>query len=199
MVSDRLVPLCVKMRVGCGGTRWVGTSTMAVSRINVLLVGDAGVGKSVYMHMLETGEFEKRYIPTQKASTLEYRVGDKVVVLHDVMQGTWPVDAEGKVLHMDGVVVMFDVTCMGSYKSVKEHIGRVWMQYGEIKVVVVGNKVDVRDRKVRPKFIKQHITEKYYDMSAKSRYHFERPLLYLAGGEQVLSTPPNIEEFLGEK
>ncbi len=163
-------------------------------RINVLLVGDAGVGKSVYMHMLETGEFEKGYFPTQKHCTVEYELKDgTVVVVHDVLQGTWPTDSEGKVLHMDGVIVMFDVTCMGSYKSVKDHIARVWMQYGEIKVVVVGNKVDVRDRKVHPKFIK--VQPKYYDMSVKSRYQFEKPLLYLAGVDKGLSTPPQVEDI----
>ena len=36
----------------------------------VLVVGDGGVGKSVLLDRLKTGEFEKRYVPT---------VGSKIV------------------------------------------------------------------------------------------------------------------------
>jgi GTP-binding nuclear protein Ran len=46
----------------------------------------------------------------------------------------------------------------------------------------VGNKVDVKDRKVKPKDIIFHRRKnlQYYDISAKSNYNFEKPFLYLA-------------------
>jgi GTP-binding nuclear protein Ran len=45
-----------------------------------------------------------------------------------------------------------------------------------------GNKVDIKDRKVRPKQITFHRKKnlQYYDISAKSNYNFEKPFLWLA-------------------
>merc|ERR1712185_372567 len=51
-----------------------------------------------------------------------------------------------------------------------------------IPIVLVGNKVDVKDRKVKAKQITFHRKKnlQYYDISAKSNYQFEKPFLYLA-------------------
>jgi GTP-binding nuclear protein Ran len=48
--------------------------------------------------------------------------------------------------------------------------------------VLVGNKVDVKDRKVKARQINFHRKKnlQYFDISAKSNYHFERPFLWLA-------------------
>lgn len=44
-----------------------------------------------------------------------------------------------------------------------------------------GNKVDCKDRKVKPKDIQFHRKKnlQYYDISAKSNYNFEKPFLYI--------------------
>jgi GTPase SAR1 family protein len=54
----------------------------------------------------------------------------------------------------------------------------LWLQ---IPIVLVGNKVDVQDRQVKPKQIVFHRRKnlQYYDVSAKSNYNFEKPFLYL--------------------
>ena len=48
-------------------------------------------------------------------------------------------------------------------------------------MVLVGNKVDIKDRKVKPKSITFHRKKntQYYDISAKSYYNIEKPFLYL--------------------
>ena len=50
-----------------------------------------------------------------------------------------------------------------------------------IPIVLVGNKVDVRDRKVKAKQITFHRKKnlQYYDISAKSNYQFEKPFVWL--------------------
>jgi GTP-binding nuclear protein Ran len=47
--------------------------------------------------------------------------------------------------------------------------------------VLVGNKVDVKDRKVKAKQITFHRKKnlQYYDISAKSNYQFEKPFVWL--------------------
>jgi hypothetical protein len=51
-----------------------------------------------------------------------------------------------------------------------------------IPIVLCGNKVDVKERKVKAKMITFHRKKnlQYYDISAKSNYNFEKPFLWLA-------------------
>jgi GTP-binding nuclear protein Ran len=48
--------------------------------------------------------------------------------------------------------------------------------------VLVGNKIDVRDRKVFARHVTFHKENnmRYFEVSAKSNYHFEMPFLSLA-------------------
>jgi len=74
-----------------------------------------------------------------------------------------------------------------------------------IPIVLCGNKVDVKDRKVKAKTITFHRKKnlQYFDISAKSNYNFEKPFLWLArklGGNQGLEfvaspalAPPEVQ------
>ena len=63
-----------------------------------------------------------------------------------------------------------------------------------IPIVLAGNKVDVKERKVKAKTITFHRKKnlQYYDVSAKSNYNFEKPFLWLArkltGNQQLVSS-----------
>lgn len=78
-------------------------------------------------------------------------------------------------------IIMFDVTSRVTYKNVPSwHKDLVRVCEG-IPIVLCGNKVDIKDRKVKPKQITFHRKKnlQYYEISAKSNYQFERPFLYL--------------------
>jgi hypothetical protein len=77
---------------------------------------------------------------------------------------------------------MFDVTSRITYKNVPNWHRDLTRVCESIPMVLVGNKVDVKDRKVRAKQIVFHRRKNlvYYDISAKMNYNFERPFLYLA-------------------
>lgn len=51
-----------------------------------------------------------------------------------------------------------------------------------VPIVLCGNKVDVKERKVKAKTITFHRKKnlQYYDISAKSNYNFEKPFIWLA-------------------
>lgn len=51
-----------------------------------------------------------------------------------------------------------------------------------VPIVLCGNKVDVKERKVKAKTITFHRKHnlQYYDISVKAKYHYEKPLLWLA-------------------
>lgn len=109
---------------------------------------------------------------------------------------------------------MFDVTSRITYKNVPNwhrmfHSNRRknaskasnWLILGDlvrvcenIPIVLCGNKVDVKERKVKAKTITFHRKKnlQYYDISAKSNYNFEKPFLWLArklvGNPQLVCT-----------
>ena len=58
-----------------------------------------------------------------------------------------------------------------------------------IPIVLCGNKVDVKERKVKAKTITFHRKKnlQYYDISAKSNYNFEKPFLWL--GRKLVGNP----------
>jgi hypothetical protein len=77
---------------------------------------------------------------------------------------------------------MFDVTSRITYKNVPNWHRDLTRVCENIPIVLVGNKCDIKDRKVKPKHITFHRKKnlQYYDVSAKSNYNFEKPFLWLA-------------------
>lgn len=77
---------------------------------------------------------------------------------------------------------MFDVTSRITYKNVPNWHRDVTRVCDNIPIVLVGNKVDVRERQVKAKAIQFHRKRnlQYYDISARSNYNFEKPFLWLA-------------------
>ncbi|KAI3891227.1 hypothetical protein MKW98_007532 [Papaver atlanticum] len=134
--------------------------TVSYPNFKLVIVGDGGTGKTTFVKRHLTGEFEKKYEPT---------IGVEVHPL-DVHTNVGPVRfycwdtagqekfgglRDGYYIHGQCAIIMFDVTARLTYKN-------------NIPIVLCGNKVDVKNRKVKAKQI-----------SAKSNYNFEKPFLYL--------------------
>ena len=77
---------------------------------------------------------------------------------------------------------MFDVTSRITYKNVPNWHRDLTRVCEGIPIVLTGNKVEIKDRKVKPKQITFHRKKnlQYYDISAKSNYNYEKPFLWLA-------------------
>lgn len=76
---------------------------------------------------------------------------------------------------------MFDVTSRITYKNVPKWHKDITRVCDNIPIVLVGNKVDVKDRKVKARqilFPRKHGIQ-YYDISAKSNYQFEKPFVWI--------------------
>ncbi|CAF3344768.1 unnamed protein product [Rotaria sp. Silwood1] len=77
---------------------------------------------------------------------------------------------------------MFDVTSRITYRNVPNWHKDLIRVCENIPIVLCGNKVDVKDRKLKAKSITFHRKNnmQYYDISARSNYNFEKPFLWLA-------------------
>lgn len=99
---------------------------------------------------------------------------------------------DGYYIQANCAIIMFDVTSRITYKNVPNWHRDLVRVCEAVPIVLVGNKVDVKDRKVKAKQILFHRKKnlQYYDISAKSNYNFEKPFLWLA---RKLANDPSLE------
>eukprot|EP00762_Andalucia_godoyi_P005450 ANDGO_08355.mRNA.1 GTP-binding nuclear protein Ran len=152
-----------------------------------LLVGDGAVGKTTFVKRHKSGEFEKSYVPTVGAEVHPIRFTTNY---GDICFNVWDTAGQEKFgglrdgYYIQGqcAIIMFDVTSRQTYKNVATWHRDIVRVCDNIPIVLCGNKVDVKDRKVKPKNVTFHRKKnlQYYEISAKSNYQFEKPFLWLA-------------------
>ena len=161
-------------------------AAQAPPEFKLVLVGDGGVGKTTFVKRHLTGEFEKRYIATLG---VEVHPMPFFTTLGQVVFNVWDTAGQEKLGGLrDGYyiggncgIIMFDVCSRITYSNVPKWYKDLTRVCEAIPIVLVGNKVDVRDRKVKAKQITFHRKKnlQYYDISAKSNYQFEKPFVWL--------------------
>jgi GTP-binding nuclear protein Ran len=157
---------------------------------SILILGDSGVGKTTFIKRHLTGDFTKSHNSYDfKIHELPFKMcvaGYKqtkfmhTLHLYDYPADKLPVDKSPSlrwVKRPDSVVIMFDVTNATSYANVSKWIKKVTDAYGKIDIILCGNKVDCKNRVVKPADITVTPGHAYFDVSAKSNYNFEKPFL----------------------
>lgn len=152
----------------------------------LILVGDGGVGKTTFVKRHLTGEFEKKYVATMGVEVHPLRFYTN---LGQIVFNCWDTAGQekfgglrdGYYIGGQAAIIMFDVTGRVTYRNVPHWYRDLTRVCEAIPIVLCGNKVDVKDRKVKPKEIHFHRKKnlQYYDISAKSNYNFEKPFLYI--------------------
>jgi GTP-binding nuclear protein Ran len=86
-------------------------------------------------------------------------------------------------------IIMFDVTSRITYKNVPNWHRDLERVCENIPIVLCGNKVDVKERKVKTGSVTFHRKKnlQYFEISAKSNYNFEKPFLWL--GKKLVGNP----------
>merc|ERR1711865_793244 len=158
-----------------------------IPQFKCLLVGDGGVGKTTFVKRHLTGEFEKKYVATigveVHAMPFDTNRGRLIFNVWDTAgQEKFGGLRDGYYIQGQCAIIMFDVTSRISYKNVPVWFRDLMRVCEAIPIVLVGNKVDVKERKVKVKQINFHRKKNlgYYDISAKSNFNYEKPFLYLA-------------------
>ncbi|KAK5080657.1 GTP-binding nuclear protein gsp1/Ran [Exophiala xenobiotica] len=162
-------------------------AAQAPPTFKLVLVGDGGTGKTTFVKRHLSGEFEKKYIATQG---VEVHPLGFTTNLGQIQFDVWDTAGQEKFgglrdgYYINGqcAIIMFDVTSRITYKNVPNWHRDVVRVCENIPIVLCGNKVDVKERKVKAKTITFHRKKnlQYYDISAKSNYNFEKPFLWLA-------------------
>ena len=177
--------------------------------------GDGGVGKTTFVKRHLTGEFEKKYVATLgvEVRCLDFHTNRGVLKFNcwdTAGQEKFGGLRDGYYIKGQCAVIMFDVTARITYKHVpnwhrdlarvcgstahtREINGTTHTYHTlDIPAVLVGNKCDVRDRYVTAKSITFHrkVNLPYCDMSVKTEYNIEKPMLWLA---RKLARDPQLE------
>ena len=160
---------------------------MDIPTFKLILVGDGGVGKTTFVKRHLTGEFEKKYV-----ATLGVEVHPLVFTTNygAIRFNCWDTAGQekfgglrdGYYIQGQAAIIMFDVTSRITYKNVPNWHRDLVRVCENIPIVLCGNKIDIKDRKVKAKNITFHRKKnlQYYDLSAKSNYNFEKPFIWLA-------------------
>ncbi|KAJ1917515.1 GTP-binding nuclear protein gsp1/Ran [Mycoemilia scoparia] len=158
-----------------------------IPTIKLVLVGDGGTGKTTFVKRHISGEFEKKYIATigVEVHPLKFQTTAGPIIFN-----TWDTAGQekfgglrdGYYIHGQCAIIMFDVASRITYKNVPNWHRDLTRVCDNIPIVLCGNKVDIKERKVKAKTITFHRKKnlQYYDISAKSNYNFEKPFLWLA-------------------
>lgn len=157
-----------------------------VGEYKLILCGDGGTGKTTFVKRHLTGEFEKKYIATLgvEVHPMDFftsRGRIRLMVWDTAGQEKLACLRDGYYIGAHCAIIMFDVCARVTYKNVPKWYKDVTRVCENIPIVLVGNKVDVPDRKVKARqilFPRKHGIQ-YYDISAKSNYQYEKPFLWL--------------------
>jgi len=153
----------------------------------LILVGDGGTGKTTFVKRHLTGEYERKYIETigVEVHPLNFHTNYGQIVFNvwdTAGQEKFGGLRDGYYIQGKCAIIMFDVTCRATYKNVPNWHRDLTRVCENIPIVLCGNKVDIKDRKVKAKQVIFHRKKnlQYYEISAKSNYNYEKPFVSLA-------------------
>mmetsp|Transcript_52302 Transcript_52302/g.59780 ORF Transcript_52302/g.59780 Transcript_52302/m.59780 type:complete len:224 (+) Transcript_52302:286-957(+) len=164
--------------------------------VQVVILGEGRVGKTSMIHRYIDGIFDPDEISSKKANCFDQtiKVGGSRIRLN-----IWDTAGQEKLCGLrDGyyiegqcAIVMFDVSSRVTYKNVPKWYKDLTRVCENIPIVMVGNKVDIKDRKVKAKQITFHRKRnlQFYEVSAKSNYQFEKPFVWIL---RRLTGDPNL-------
>ena len=166
--------------------------------INVLLLGPINVGKTAYVKRVNTGEFNKNYIPTKSFETTRINFltnkGSLDIFVHD-FSGETDIDDEisnFRNIDIDSIFVMFDLSNKSSFNKSLEIICKLKKNFNDQDFnsffkVMIGNKYDSKPMRINQQTISNHLTIKnvygffqYYPISTRSCFNFELPFLHIS-------------------
>ncbi len=150
---------------------------------NIIALGDTNTGKTSWIQRHLTGEFTKQHIPTLNKDnfiiSFYTNLGKVIFNIRDT-PGMEIVKSRTNYRDYDAAIIFFDVSNEFSFKNVDFYIQNFRDENPNAPIVIVGNKVDLKNRKISVK--KYHLFKKYsklycWDVSTKSNYNLYMPFL----------------------
>ena len=141
---------------------------------NILVIGNAGVGKTNLISMLADNEFNRMYIPTQGIETTNIPYKNISFNVSE-FAGQEQYGFKRKLIEInvnyDAIILMYDCTSKLSYKNLEYWYNTInSTMKKQIPMIIVGNKCDVQyiksDSQRRSYVFEQH-NFKFFKISAR--------------------------------
>ena len=145
---------------------------------SILLLGDTSVGKTCLISRYANGVFREDYIQTVG---IDYVSKQEIINDKNINIKLWDTAGQERFKALtptylrgaEGIVLVYDVTNLESFESLKFWIESLKSNLGEnsLPIVINGNKIDLDDRDVSSEDAKKFAQSnnfKYFETSAKS-------------------------------
>lgn len=110
----------------------------------ILILGDAGVGKTSFIDYYLGNKFEEKYISTHGFSIKK----PSKYILYDFPGQEKYSSHNINLKDIDICIIMYDVTNKLSYKNIKFWKVKLKKLCGNIPTIIIGNKIDSKSRKI---------------------------------------------------
>jgi len=153
----------------------------------IAVIGSKASGKSTYIERIENGNYLRECGSPDKTTTFTYAIfdDDKVVDCSTVLafeevrdKGAYFITLTFEEKHevpetgYDGELYIFNLADKKSFDEFSEQINRSKTN----NVLVCGSKMDLPQREVSIKKIRESYKGTYFDLSARTCYNFEKPI-----------------------
>jgi small GTP-binding protein len=112
--------------------------------MKILLLGDAGVGKTSFIRALMNGDFITKYIPTYEYHKYSLIINKNTYTFIDTCGQHKNCEYSSIIQdnHIDYVIIMYDINSLISFKNInlwEKHIPK------NIPFLIIGNKSDIKN------------------------------------------------------
>lgn len=158
-----------------------------MTTVNIMIIGDAGVGKTSYINRLCTGDFEYKYNDTRgitaKNLKVETNIGNITMNLaefsgqdlYSEIYDEFPIWRD-----LSACILMFSLTSKQSFRNINKWIRKLERNVRVVPpIILCGAKCDVGGFECISYVDLQPYLQKgmkYYEISSKSLYNLEKPL-----------------------
>lgn len=156
-------------------------------KFKLVIVGDGCTGKTTFVKRHASGEYEKRYHATIGVETRDldfYTNYGKIIyeIWDTAGQEKFGGLRDGYYVDANAAFIFFDYTNKATYNHVENWYRDISRICENIPMVLVGNKIDVKDKKVRLQNVTFHRERniEFVSISAKSNIKYEEPFLIIS-------------------
>ena len=160
-------------------------------KCQLLIIGDATVGKTSILNRFSDGTFNSNYLATVG---LENITKDEIIDDKTIRIKIWDTAGQERYKSLtksffrnaEGVMLVYDVTNLETYDNLK-----FWLQsiqnnmssdMGEIPIIIIGNKIDCDEREVKVEEAENFWKEQgypYFETSAKTGENIDKTIKFL--------------------
>ena len=178
-------------------------------KCNLLIIGDATVGKTCILRRFAHDKFTSNYISTVGIDffTKDVILDDKKIhikIWDTAGQERYRSLTQGFFRKAEGIIIVYDITNEKSFNNLKFWIESIESnansQSSKIPAIIVGNKIDILERKVdktSAESFAKNKQYKYFEVSTKSGINIDESIKFLI--KNVLEEKKENEEKNEEK